>query len=865
MVSLYLAENLGIALERTLADFFEKLAQSEDIPALPVGILLPSYAHIGALKVQLSGARLLLNVQFFTPKTLREFLSSTLSKNIACEKDLFFATTLTGLSTEEALFWQPILETAIQAGPSQAVKEAELIQTTLEKSTQILETVGLLHPLTHDRTLWNETLIKLQSNQALEPRFHHFFIAGFGYEDTHLFPLFLQALSQSINASVFLDAVQDLPAQELWVNTWEKFLHQEGRWLPSENSVPPFTGIHSCRIKDTLEIIYRKIYAWENVHPSSRLAITSPCAKTLREVTAFLESHAIPCSATLPLQNPYLPLFKSWRRYQEEETLDATLHFAQTLFNHQKIEAKDFNALSHELQKTAHTLQTHHLSILRETLKHHDCLSFFEDWPILPQEETFVYWDEAATEALQLLGAEATSTPLKPWHNGLQKISKKAILEYLEHAYNCTLETQHPWARLWIGPVEAVSFMKAEEVICLVAKNSTPPHAPQNDWIEDHNKEVSIPLHTGATEKFLHIPFSYILGPEEETLAKKRPLESLMKKGVPVTFIGDLKLLPDEIFEKLEVLSDSIENTIPDKNNLPDAQKNQIQKAYNARRTPHTPFGPYEFTCTPQDGLLLSSSAWEEAFHYPALAFYKHVLHIQNTPVSILQAGNREKGVWVHSWLQEDLGALEASAKNFYEKSYTLPPNILYQALWEEARAHALQIETTFQSHFAHLHRYSEIDLPKVLTLELNDHPQNTLKIKGRIDALLSTQVLDKIEAVKEPIWIIDFKTSPRKPLTINNLKQGYALQLLLYGLALKKLGATAVTLALVSPEGTRPLLIEDWEEFQPLLEELLPISQGQFGEMPFPSFGNAKSYHPTATLLIDPKILATKYRQKIS
>lgn len=869
MVSLYLAENLASALKEKLTDFFTKKEYPETITPLPIGILVPNSACINGLKVQLSRLGSLIHVYFFTPNSLREFLSNSFSGvKIASEKDIDLATALTGLSKEETLFWSPLLQIATKAGFSNALTAKQGIADRLKNRNQNLLDAQLRHPIEHDRAVWQHTIQKLQENHYPEPRFHHLFIAGFGYESTHLFPLFLQALTQSTDASVFLDATQDLEIQELWVHTWEKFVNQEARWIPNNTHTVSQQAIQTVSFQETLNQLYKIIKDYESLYSSGRIAITSFCNKTLREVAAFLQTFLIPCSVTLPIQNADLPLLQSWCRYQEEETIGATLHFAQVLLNYKKIDLEEFTRLTYQLQKIAHTLQSNNLSRIRNALSNHECLSFFEDWPILPPTENLAYWDEKITEVLEVFDKSFTENPFASWLNRSDSVTKSIILEYINHSYKTTSENPHPWGRIWIGPIDAIPFVDAVATICLCAEPSRAPRNPYNHWTSSHNQEITISLNQNSLEKFLHVPFGYILNEDEESLSRKRHLNNLIKSDTPIIFLGDLTLLPEEILEKLEYLEPYSIQSLDFENSLPPEDKLALQKAHLARRTPNAPFGPYEFTYTPKEPLCLSSSAWEEAFNYPALAFYKHVLHLQPPQLSMMQSGSREKGIWVHQWLQENFDDIESISLSFYNKyisenkaTDSLNHNILYQSLWEEAQAHALQIRAAFESQFSGLYRYSEIELPKNISLELSTDPQKSLKMRGRIDALLTQTTINNIEDVHQPICIIDFKTSSRKPLTKNNLQKGYALQLLLYGLALRKIGATQVTLALVSPEGTTPLTIDNWSDFDPILEELLMISKGHFGDMA-PNFENSVySLHPTATLPIDPKILFTKYR----
>jgi len=128
-------------------------------------------------------------------------------------------------------------------------------------------------------------------------------------------------------------------------------------------------------------------------------------------------------------------------------------------------------------------------------------------------------------------------------------------------------------------------------------------------------------------------------------------------------------------------------------------------------------------------------------------------------------------------------------------------------------------------------------------------------------------------------LWIIDFKTGnkkslapstrkknePRAPRVRKQVLKGDALQLALYALAAKQLGAQSVDLSILSPVISKPepqLHDDDFSECTAAFSELARMqATGIFGMRGLlrDAFTFTKDY-PLATLAIDPEIIDERW-----
>jgi hypothetical protein len=150
--------------------------------------------------------------------------------------------------------------------------------------------------------------------------------------------------------------------------------------------------------------------------------------------------------------------------------------------------------------------------------------------------------------------------------------------------------------------------------------------------------------------------------------------------------------------------------------------------------------------------------------------------------------------------------------------------------------------------------------------------------LRGRIDLLLARSAPNAGSLATEDLWIIDYKTGAKKALATakqdadarrpalkKKLLDGSALQLGLYALAARALGAQRTEVSLLSPLVRRLEPQISGDEFSSeadIFTELARMQQtGIFGmHGPLRSAYRFTDDYPLATLAIDPDILEQRW-----
>jgi hypothetical protein len=141
------------------------------------------------------------------------------------------------------------------------------------------------------------------------------------------------------------------------------------------------------------------------------------------------------------------------------------------------------------------------------------------------------------------------------------------------------------------------------------------------------------------------------------------------------------------------------------------------------------------------------------------------------------------------------------------------------------------------------------------------------LKVHGQIDLVLAED--DAPNFAGKKIWVVDYKTGSTKELKTSDLHdslvKGTTLQLGLYGLAMRELGAADVSVSIISlaVKNVAPQLpIVDLAPHTDIFADLAQMQHtgifGMKGEIR-PAFGYSARY-PLATLPIDNDILEDKW-----
>jgi hypothetical protein len=141
------------------------------------------------------------------------------------------------------------------------------------------------------------------------------------------------------------------------------------------------------------------------------------------------------------------------------------------------------------------------------------------------------------------------------------------------------------------------------------------------------------------------------------------------------------------------------------------------------------------------------------------------------------------------------------------------------------------------------------------------------LELHGQIDLVLVQN--DSASFAGEKIWIVDYKTGSTRELKTSdlhdNLVKGTTLQLGLYALAMRELGAAEVSVSIISPtvKNVAPQLsVDDLAPHTDVFGDLAEMQRtgifGMKGEIR-PAFGYGAPY-PLATLQVDNDILEDKW-----
>jgi hypothetical protein len=330
-----------------------------------------------------------------------------------------------------------------------------------------------------------------------------------------------------------------------------------------------------------------------------------------------------------------------------------------------------------------------------------------------------------------------------------------------------------------------------------------------------------------------------------------------------------------------------------------DSDITQTRVAYDARRTDE-PFGEYEFALRePIDRqITLRATQWDRVVTTPALIWMKVYLGVENEE-SNLNEWSAATGNWVHDWLAQISGAttqnvfvdlpspgqlrerVAQAARRFQKEIADLcraggrtAPD-WWLSGWSNAFALAecLASKLTESEGWPQVATEWMLESPQVISLDAGE-----LRVRGRIDLILAQERPNESQLAGADIWIVDYKTGNKKALTATGrtpearfaamrkkLVRGDAIQLGLYGLAARELGASGIKLSLLSPltELERPQLalvdlaahIDFWKELHRMQET------GIFGlRGPIRSQFSFAADYPLATLPIDKEFLQEKW-----
>jgi hypothetical protein len=337
-----------------------------------------------------------------------------------------------------------------------------------------------------------------------------------------------------------------------------------------------------------------------------------------------------------------------------------------------------------------------------------------------------------------------------------------------------------------------------------------------------------------------------------------------------------------------------------------DAQKvdsisvGRTRYAFEARRQLR-PAGEYEFALRnpPGEEKSLRVTQWEQALRSPAIVWTQIFLGV--TPDD--DDGNAwavATGQWVHRWLADSVGNVEERTfvdvncadeirERISKHACDLRERIaalcasrgkILPDWWRSGWSNAFYIADCLAAKVSDLRDWSgmavewSLERPTLIPLSENE----TLRVRGRIDLILARRKSEQSQIGYEDLWVVDYKTGRQRGFSLKHLRgkdtqerkfrkqliEGRGVQLALYALAVRALGAEQVQLTLLSPaEQLEPqfrlvdaLAQKDfWSELHRMQET------GVFGMLGavHADFGFAEKY-PLATLPIDTDLLEDKW-----
>ena len=321
-------------------------------------------------------------------------------------------------------------------------------------------------------------------------------------------------------------------------------------------------------------------------------------------------------------------------------------------------------------------------------------------------------------------------------------------------------------------------------------------------------------------------------------------------------------------------------------------QPNPLQPpriAYDARRE-LAPFGPYDFarTSPPIVPLTLPCKTWQGVLQDPAGIFLERILQVE--PRDTPEDDDRSvmaRGIWVHAWLKDAVvqkssermmprrNAAEMASKlhsvanstrgtiqNAYsEASRSLPD--WWTSNWEQALWLADRLVSRLTTVDKWPYAMTEWKLPSSVEIALPNGKK--LRLAGRIDLVLG----DREDLNPDGVyWVMDFKTGGDSALKdyrlLKDLANGDGVQIGLYTLALRALGAGHVGATLLTPKAPAEIQVTSgaFEAQKAFWSGLARIQDtaifGMRNELR-PEYGQSPML-PLATLEVPPDLLDARW-----
>lgn len=460
----------------------------------------------------------------------------------------------------------------------------------------------------------------------------------------------------------------------------------------------------------------------------------------------------------------------------------------------------------------------------------------------------FAGWNEGAWPP-PATGEFAREEEIRAFNRGVQQLNKRAARQGSQGEGHTSVRENHA---LYLGPIEqrAIALRQFEALLesategVTLAASLLQEDAPERFW--------------NPSECFTQLYFK----------TRGEPLTQAALKNLQRT----TALLP--------TLSPS------------NADVEQTLIAFKARRDPSNPAAEYDFALRPNESQrpipTLSVSELEQMVSSPAIVWMKRYLGVE-APEDTSNPWAATSGKWVHRWLASIGETTEGKIFVLFPPSTKIDEVVRLSA---DQRRDALQqlcdslgkivpdwwVSGWLNARYLARHlgakiataegwRWMAAEFPVGGEGEVRVADNILLQLRGRIDLVLAQR--DAPNFAGQKIWIVDYKTNSAKELKNSDLHdklvKGDTLQLGLYSLAMRDLGAAEVDASILSlavknvgPQLSVTALAEHTNVFADLAEMQRTGVFGMKGEVR-PSFGYGTPY-PLATLPIDEEILEDKW-----
>jgi len=314
--------------------------------------------------------------------------------------------------------------------------------------------------------------------------------------------------------------------------------------------------------------------------------------------------------------------------------------------------------------------------------------------------------------------------------------------------------------------------------------------------------------------------------------------------------------------------------------------------AFNARRDSSQPAGEYDFALRPNGSHraipTLSVTDLRRMVSSPAIVWMKHYLGVE-APQDAANAWAATTGQWVHQWLANIIEKRNGKILSAFPALAEIDERIesaadercaalrrlcgligkvlpdWWTSGWLNARYLARHLGAKIASAKEWNWMATELAVGRDDTIKIADGVE--LRLRGQIDLVLTQK--DAASFAGQNIWIVDYKTGSDRELKTSdlhdNLVRGTSLQLGLYALAIRELGAAEVCASIISlrVKNVAPQLsVDDLAPHSDVFADLAEMQRtgifGMKGEIR-PAFGYTAAY-PLATLPIDNDILEDKW-----